>query len=198
MFAVPLTGNAQLQPLEPWRAEEFLAHLDRARAHIAPWVGPSFAAADLESARAVLQRYADSQARDAGGLYGIWLDGLLVGGVMFVCFDANAGSCEVGCWLEPSAEGRGLITRAAGHLIDWAVRVRGISRIEWQTLSANGPSQRVAERLGMRRDGVLRQAVPPRAGGSSRQDLEIWAVLAEERRERTDPDRAALSWADER
>jgi RimJ/RimL family protein N-acetyltransferase len=186
MFAIPLADNAELRPLEPWRAEEFLANLDRARAHIAPWVGPSFVATDLESACAVLQRYADSQARDAGGIYGIWLDGLLVVGVMFVSFDANAGSCELGCWLEPAAERRGLITRAVEHLIDWAVHMRGISRVEWVTISANGPSIRVAQRLGMRRDGVLRQAVPPRAGGSGRQDYEIWSVLADEWRERTE------------
>ena len=66
---------------------------------------------DLPSARNTLQRYADLQARDAGRLYGIWLDGVLVGGTMFVSFDAASGNCEVGCWLEPAATGRGLVTR---------------------------------------------------------------------------------------
>ncbi|MDH6462535.1 hypothetical protein M2302_002715 [Micromonospora sp. A200] len=59
MFALPLTGSAELRPLPPWCAEEFLAHLDRAREHIAPWVGASFVATDLDSARTVLRRYAD-------------------------------------------------------------------------------------------------------------------------------------------
>jgi RimJ/RimL family protein N-acetyltransferase len=180
MFSAPLTRDASLRPLEPWRAQEFLTHLDRARDHIAPWVGQSFLATDLASARAVLQRYADSQARDSGGLFGIWLDDTLVGGVMFVSLDAAAGVCEVGCWLEPGAVGRGLITRAVQRLIDWAVRVRGINRVEWQTLSGNDPSIRVAQRLGMRRDGVLREAVAPRPSSANRQDLEIWSVLAAE------------------
>ncbi len=180
VYAVPLASNADLRPLEPWRAAEFLEHLDRARDHIAPWVGQSFVATDLTQAQAVLQRYADARARDEGGIAGIWLDGVLVGGVMFVSFHVAAGTCEVGCWLEPAAVGRGLITAAAGQLIDWAVRVRGIVRVEWQTLSANGPSIRVAQRLGMRRDGVLRNAVAPRPGNEGRADLEIWSVLAEE------------------
>ena len=184
MYARPLTEHATLRPLEPWQAEEFLTHLDRARDHIAPWVGPSFVAADLDSARNVLQRYADAKARDGGGIHGIWLQDTLVGGVMFVSLDTAGGVCELGCWLEPSAEGRGLITRAVGVLIDWAVRERGIRRLEWQTLAANEPSIRVARRLGMRRDGVMREAVPGRNGSTDRADLEVWSLLASEWRGR--------------
>jgi RimJ/RimL family protein N-acetyltransferase len=177
MFALPLTAEAVLRPLEPWHAAEFLANIDRARAHILPWVGRGFVATDPESARAVLQRYADSHARDNGGIYGIWLDGRLVGGVMLVSFDTRSGTCEAGCWLEPEAEGRGLITRAVGVLIDWAFRERGMHRVEWHTLATNVRSIRVAERLGMRREAVLREA-DLRDG--VRTDVEIWAILASE------------------
>ncbi|HEY0701004.1 MAG TPA: GNAT family protein [Micromonospora sp.] len=179
MFALPLTENAELRPLEPWRSAEFHAHLDRGtREHIRPWVGPSFVAGDPESARAVLQRYADRWARDAGGIWGIWLDGTLVGGVLFASFDVTLGVCEAGCWLEPAAEGQGLVTRAVRRIVDWAVRERGIHRIEWRTNAGNVRSIRVAQRLGMRRDGVLREVHPDAHGG--RVDIEIWSVLAPE------------------
>ncbi len=181
MFALPLTAAAELRPLEPWRSAEFLAHLDRAREHIAPWVSPAFVATDAASARAVLQRYADKQAQDAGGIWGIWLDRTLVGGVLFVSFDAALGVCEAGCWLEPSAEGRGLITRAVERILDWAVRERGIQRVEWRTNADNTRSINVAKRLGMSRDGTLRQMYPGEAG---RIDIEIWSVLASEWRAR--------------
>ncbi|MEV0589008.1 GNAT family N-acetyltransferase [Nonomuraea sp. NPDC050310] len=184
MLAVSLTAEAELRELEPWRAEEFLAHLDRAREHIAPWVPASFVASDLEQARQVLQRYADLRARDGGGIWGIWLGGVLVGGVMFASFDAARGVCEVGCWLEPGAQGRGLITRAVERVVGWAVGERGIARVEWRTLPANARSIAVAKRLGMRLDGVLRQAVPG-AGGGPRADIELWSLLAEEWQART-------------
>ncbi|MEH1057760.1 GNAT family protein [Micromonospora sp. CPCC 206171] len=177
MFALPLAGSAELRPLSPWCAEDFLAHLDRAREHIAPWVGASFVATDLDSARTVLRRYADLWARDAGGIWGIWDDGVLVGGVMFVSFDAALGVCEAGCWLEPAAEGRGLVTRAVGRIVDWAVGERGIQRVEWRTNATNTRSIAVARRLGMRRDGTLRQLYPGPAG---RIDIEVWSVLADE------------------
>lgn len=182
MFALPLTDSAVLRPLEPWYAEEFLDHLDRAREHILPWVSPAFVARDLDGARAVLRRYADKRAQDGGGIWGIWRDGRLVGGVMFVSFDTASGVCEAGCWLEPGAQGHGLIARAAERIIDWAVEERGIARVEWRTRSRNARSIAVAQRLGMSRDGTLRQNYPDGEGG--RIDLEIWSVLADEWRAR--------------
>ncbi|SCG38091.1 GNAT family N-acetyltransferase [Micromonospora halophytica] len=177
MFALSLTDTAELRPLSPWHAEEFLANLDRCREHISPWVGASFVAADLDSARDVLQRYADRWARDGGGIWGIWDDGVLVGGVLFVSFDVAQGVCEAGCWLEPAAEGRGLVTRAAGRIIDWAIRERGIARVEWHTNPENARSIAVARRLGMSHDGTLRQRYPSPSG---RVDSAIWSVLASE------------------
>ncbi|MER5325752.1 GNAT family N-acetyltransferase [Streptosporangium roseum] len=181
MFALPLTASAELRPLEPWLAEEFLANLDRAREHISPWVSPTFVATDLDEARAVLRRYADRRAQDAGGIWGIWLEGTLVGGVLFVSFDTALGVCEAGCWLEPGAEGNGLITRAAERIVGWAVGERGIQRVEWRTNADNVRSINVAKRLGMTRDGTLRQAYP---GASRRIDIEVWSVLADEWRAR--------------
>ncbi|MGV9306500.1 GNAT family N-acetyltransferase [Nonomuraea sp. NPDC003727] len=182
MFSLPLTADAELRPLDPWLAEEFLANLDRAREHIAPWVSPSFVAADLAEARAVLQRYADKRARDAGGIWGIWLEGRLVGGVLFVSFDTEQGGCEAGCWLEPGVQGRGLITRAVERIVGWAVEERGIQRVEWRVIAGNTRSINVAKRLGMSRDGVLRQSV---RGENGRLDVEVWSLLAGEWRART-------------
>ncbi|PZG16122.1 RimJ/RimL family protein N-acetyltransferase [Micromonospora craterilacus] len=181
MFATPLSDDTELRPLNPWHAEEFLANLDRAREHISPWVSPSFVATDLDRARHVLQRYADRWARDDGGIWGIWCDGRLVGGVLLVSLNAATGVCEAGCWLEPAAEGQGLVTRAVSRIIDWALVERGLHRVEWRTNAGNVRSIAVARRLGMRRDGVLREVLP---GPDGRIDLEVWSVLAPEWRAR--------------
>ncbi|MEU6388979.1 GNAT family protein [Streptomyces sp. NPDC046939] len=178
MYAIPLgDGSAELRPLETWHAEEFLRHLDRGRDHIGQFIPFGKDAVDVESSRALLRRWAEKRVADNGGLHGIWLDGVLVGGVLFRIFDAAQGNCEVGCWLEPAATGRGLITRAARLLIDWAVEERGIHRVEWQAAAGNTASIAVARRLGMKRDGVLREA---NLYGGVRHDEEIWSVLAPE------------------
>ncbi|MFG2133539.1 GNAT family N-acetyltransferase [Streptomyces sp. NPDC048751] len=177
MFTLPLGDTAQLRPLEPWHAREFLAHIDRARPNVDPWIPWATLSTDLDSATAVLQRYADNQAADTARIYGIWLDGTLVGGVMFTRFDGASGVCEIGCWLEAAGEGRGLVTRACRALITWAFEERGMSRVEWWVAAGNTRSAEVARRLGMTRDGVLRRRYPYQG---VRHDSEIWSVLDEE------------------
>jgi len=177
MYAISLGDDAELRPLEPWHAEEFFAHLERGREFIGQFISFGTQETDVESARAMLQRYADMRAADTGSLHGIWLDGKLVGGVLFLNFDAENANCEVGCWLEPAGTGRGLITRAMRILIDWAVDVRAIHRVEGIAAAGNTPSLNVARRLGMVRDGVQRERYPHRG---VRHDLEIWSVLAPE------------------
>ncbi|CAL9573739.1 GNAT family N-acetyltransferase [Streptomyces cellulosae] len=182
MYAIRLGDDgAEMRPLEIWHAEEFLAHLERGRAFINRFVPFGSRATDLDSAREALQRYADLRAADTAWVHGLWLDGALVGGVLTLNFDAAAGTCELGCWLEPAGTGHGLVTRAMRVLIDWAVVERGIHRVEWVAASGNTASVAVARRLGMTRDGVRREA---HLHNGVRHDLEVWSLLAPEWRAR--------------
>ncbi|MFC9594324.1 GNAT family N-acetyltransferase [Streptomyces sp. NPDC056944] len=176
MYAMSLGDDgAELRPLEPWQAEEFLAHMDRGREFIGARNGLPDVVTDLESSRAFLRAYAERAAADTGRIHGIWSDGTLVGAVILRKFDAADGTAEAGCWLEPAGVGKGLVTRAARALIDWAVEVRGIHRVEWVVSSDNEPSIAVARRLGMTRDGVLRGSYLYRG---ARHDEEIWSILS--------------------
>ena len=183
MYSVPLSEHvdAELGPIEPWQAAEFLAHIDRARPATDPfipgWAGRS---TDLESARATLQGYADRQAADTGRLFGIRLAGTLVGGAMFVHFDVKRGACEVGVWSEAAGQGKGLVTAAVRRLLDYALIERGLYRAEWINSAANDRSRAVAQRLGMQRDGVLRGFSEHQG---RREDAEVWSMLAPDWRE---------------
>ncbi|WP_037606401.1 GNAT family N-acetyltransferase [Streptacidiphilus rugosus] len=177
MYAVPLADDAELRPLEPWQAEEFLAHMDRARDHVDPWIPWAAKSTDLASARATLQSYADRQAADTGRIYGIWLSGVLVGGVMFVAFDAAAGNCEIGVWTEPAGEGRGLVTAAVRRLLAYAFEERGMHRVQWVNSTGNTRSRAAAQRVGMRAEGAMREAFLYRG---VRHDQEFWSLLRSE------------------
>lgn len=177
MLVQPIGHGAELRALEPWNAGEFAEHVERARDHLKPWLPWATTIVDEETARAFLQRYADRLAADDGRLYGIWIDGQLMGGTLFRVFDTKTGTCDVGVWLDPGVVGRGLITKAAELMIEWAVCARGMSRVEWRVLPANERSIAVAQRLGMSRDGVLRQAFPLHG---TLHDVEVWSLLATE------------------
>ncbi|MFI6439674.1 GNAT family N-acetyltransferase [Streptomyces sp. NPDC050759] len=180
MYAISLGDDgAELRPLEPWHAEEFFAHLERGREFINRYIPFGEDAVDVASARDMLQRYADLRAADNASLHGLWLEGKLLGGVLFLNVDAERANCEVGCWLEPAGTGRGLVTRAMRILLDFAFEQRGMHRVEWMAAVDNHASLNVARRLGMSREGVRRGSFPHHG---VRLDLEVWSLLAPEYR----------------
>ncbi|MFF9629243.1 GNAT family N-acetyltransferase [Streptomyces fradiae] len=178
MYATPLGDDgAEMCPLEPGHAEEFAAHIDRGRAFIGRFNALPDLVADTEAARAFLRAYAEKSATGTGRIAGIRLGGTLVGAVVLRRLDAALRTAEAGCWLEPAAVGRGLVTRAARVLIDWAIEEHGVHRVEWVVSSGNAPSIAVARRLGTTREAVLRGSHLHRG---ERHDEEVWAVLAPE------------------
>lgn len=90
----------------------------------------------------------------------------------------GGSSRELGYWIRSSATGQGLATEAAAALVQVAFVVE---RVGWLTLHAvaeNAASLRVAEKLGFRREGILRQRTP--FGPGDPRDLPIYALLAGE------------------
>jgi ribosomal-protein-alanine N-acetyltransferase len=69
---------------------------------------------------------------------------------------SGAGRGSVGYWLLPEARGKGIATQAVRLVAAWALRDLCLARLALLTEPSNDASQRVAERTGFRREGVLR------------------------------------------
>ena len=63
---------------------------------------------------------------------------------------------NLGYWVRTRASGRGIAPEAACRVIDWAFANTDLQRIEILAAVGNLRSQRVAEKLGATREGVLR------------------------------------------
>ena len=91
--------------------------------------------------------------------------------------DVAAGGGEVGYWLLREARGRGLATRAVRLVSAYAFDRLRLERLELFTLPGNAASERVAERAGFRREGLLRAY---RRAPSGRVDVTAFSLLASE------------------
>lgn len=89
------------------------------------------------------------------------------------------GCASVGYWLAPRARGRGVATHAVRLLARWAFAELGLARLEVTCSLDNGASQRVAQRCGFAREGLLRSHVPVTGG---RRDTVIYGLLPGELR----------------
>jgi RimJ/RimL family protein N-acetyltransferase len=89
----------------------------------------------------------------------------------------------MGYWLAERARGRGIATEAVRLLAAWALDVLRIERLELMIHPENFASQRVAERCGFTREGLLRSYLRKR-GSEERRDAVVYGLLAHELRRR--------------
>ena len=83
---------------------------------------------------------------------------------------------SVGYMVAPGARGRGLATRALRVAARWAVAEAGVERLELTTHPENVASQRVAEKAGFVREGLLRAYLVSRRDGT-RRDSVLFSLL---------------------
>jgi ribosomal-protein-serine acetyltransferase len=84
---------------------------------------------------------------------------------------------ELGYWIRSDRAGRGLATEAGEAVVALGFEVVGLYRIELRAGVANAPSQRIAEKLGFRREGTLRKGCP---GGPEPYDCYLYGLLLED------------------
>lgn len=80
----------------------------------------------------------------------------LLGSISLLRFAWEHARAEVGYWLAPWARGQGHATRALRVISAWGFAALGLERIDLLAATGNPSSQRVAERAGFTREGVLR------------------------------------------
>lgn len=107
--------------------------------------------------------------------------GVVLGSVSLTDFEH--GNAMVRYWLLPEGRGRGLATRAVKLLAGWAFSELRIGRIAAFIEVDNVASQRVLERCGFVREGLLRKHMEGRDG--HRVDSLIYGLLPDDLESRT-------------
>jgi RimJ/RimL family protein N-acetyltransferase len=73
-----------------------------------------------------------------------------------VRFGPDGHQATLGCWIVPEARGRGIGTRVLRHVADWTFQTTDVMRIDAYIMVGNVASERMAQRAGFQREGVLR------------------------------------------
>jgi RimJ/RimL family protein N-acetyltransferase len=103
----------------------------------------------------------------------------VLGGCSLSDVRPDRGCAALGYWLAPGARGRGVATHAVRLLARWALAELGLARLELTCGPDNEASQRVAERCGFVREGLLRSHAPFKG---ARRDSVIYSLLPAELR----------------
>src|SRR4051794_27810742 len=167
--------------LRPWRETDVPAQL---QAFSDPWFERFSDWAPRTEPDALAYLSAHEQARQRGEQIELALvephdDDALLGGGSLNEVNPQQGCAAIGYWLAPHARGRGVATHAVRLISAWALSDLRLARLELTCGPDNRASQRVAERCGFTREGVLRSHIPFKGG---RRDTVVFSLLPGELR----------------
>lgn len=173
----PLADDAiRLEPLREAQLPDFLELIEDEAVQRFTLVPTG---ADEAFVRGWLRRY--EAGWDDASRAGFWIcgasDGAFLGFAAIVRLDLDAREGEIGYMVAPAARGRGASVRAVDLLTRWGFDELGLERLELRIEVTNTASERVAERAGYQRDGVLRSA---HFKEGLRSDTGVWSRLRTE------------------
>ncbi len=148
----------ELRLPEPRHAKELYELIDANREHIGrwmPWCTPQYALGDAETfIRDMLKGFAGGKGLTLWMVY----QGGFVGGIGNQPVNTTDHSADIGYWLTESAQGNGVVTRAAREIVDYSLIDMGLNRVTIHAATENTRSAAVPKRLGFEQVGVKRQA----------------------------------------
>jgi ribosomal-protein-serine acetyltransferase len=171
-----VSDECHLRLLVEADADELYRLIDANRAYLARWM-PWAEAQTPETTLEFIRLTRRQAAANDGFQAALVCDGAIIGMVGLHGVNWPHGSTTIGYWLDESHQGRGLMTRAVGALVDHAFGELQLHRVEIRAATRNHRSRGIPQRLGFREEGVQREA---ERIGSSYNDLTVYGLLAPE------------------
>ncbi len=151
---IDLGDGASIRLLVPEDALVVFETVDRNRERLRPWLGWVDRTLGSGDTLAFIDLAIATQGREFA--YGIYEGDSFVGAIGLHT-DPEHRSATIGYWIDEEHEGRGLVTKASRALIEVAFRDLAMHRV-WLTADpTNTRSCAVAERLGLRLEGIRRE-----------------------------------------
>lgn len=174
-----MPAGYELRPLHDADAVELHALIEHNRARLARWIQWA-REQTLQDTRQFIRR-SHAMEQDGSGLSrGIVADGRLAG-IIGISIDRGHRSGAIGYWLDERSQGKGVMTAAVANLAGDGFERHRLVRVEIRADVENRASRAVAERLGFKLEGVLRQSY--RIDDEQYSDDAVYSLLASEARE---------------
>ncbi|ARF17023.1 GNAT family N-acetyltransferase [Sporosarcina ureae] len=156
MFIHPVTEDISLKLVGQEDAEELFTLVDESREHLREWLPWVDSMTDAEQYGPIIHAWLRQFAEEDGFQAGIMYKGDLVGFAGFHSINYANRQTSIGYWLAQDYQGKGIMTAVVSALVDYAFEGYDLHRVEIRCATENIRSQAVPERLGFKKEGVIR------------------------------------------
>jgi RimJ/RimL family protein N-acetyltransferase len=173
-------GDILVRPVELTDEQALFEAVRESIPEVSPWLGWCHENYSIDETREFLRLRADKSQGDEWYSFGVFDrndGGRFLGGIGLNFINRVHQFGNLGYWVRTSANGKGVAARASRLVAKFGFEELGLQRIEIVAAVSNIPSQRVAEKIGAVREGVLRKRLL--IGGESH-DAVLFSLVRED------------------
>lgn len=159
MVHLHINEHLHMRTLEPGDAHVLFHAVDTSRAHLRKWLHwVDLTTKEADSLEFIMdaQRQQDTQQ---GLVLGIFLEDELIGTTGMHHWEQDLKKAQIGYWICKDHEGKGTMHRCIAAFIRFLFEQAGLNKIEIHFVAQNKRSAALAEKLGFKTEGYLRQSI---------------------------------------
>lgn len=157
MLTIDVDSEIKLRIREDSDATEFFNVINNNRKYLSQWLSWVDKFTDIDSTRGSISEAIIGYENNKFYRFGISYNNELVGIIELQTLDFKNKKAGIGYWLIEKATGKGIMIRSVKALINYAFSELNFNRISLTVATENYPSIKVCEKLGLVKEGILRQ-----------------------------------------
>jgi len=179
MVSITVDDNIVLRTYTPDDAGELFSVINSNRAHLHPWLPWVDKTTKQEHSLQFIEQSLHELNMQQSLVLGIFYYNRIIGGIGMHDWHQPTKRAQAGYWISKDYEGRGIMTRCMTYFTGYLFDRIGLNKVELQFVPANKRSAKMAERLGFKIEGVIRQST---LRNGMPEDLVVAGLLKSERK----------------
>ena len=158
MVSILIDDDILLRSYQLEDANELFRSVNESRLHLRPWLIWVDSTIKPEHSLQFIQQSLVQQNNQEALALGIFHNRKIIGGIGMHQWSHSLEKAQLGYWLSKDYEGRGILHNCMLRFIDFLFEKVGLNKIEIHFIPANKRSAAVAERLGFKIEGIIRDS----------------------------------------
>lgn len=157
MFNYKVDDEICLKLLQDHDADRVYALVDANRNQLRKWLYWVDRNTSVKDTKMFINEMLEKFSKSGVFSSGIWYNKELCGVIGYADLNWDHRFAIIGYWLDKGYQGRGIMTKSCAALIDYSFSKLNLHRIEIRCGVENHKSCAIPERLGFRREGIMRE-----------------------------------------